>query len=54
MAVYTICNKYEHYVNAAFVLAGMYCVWVCVELCFNIVMILKFMWNFQLYYQRLN
>ena len=32
-------TRYDLYIDAVFVLASMYCVWGCVELCFNIVLI---------------
>jgi len=46
-------TRYNLYIDAVVVLADMFCVLVCVGLCFNVSMILKIMWKFKLYYQRL-
>jgi len=36
VAVYTLCNKYGLYIDIVFVMVAIYRVWLCVELCFNI------------------
>ena len=43
--VYTVCSKYGIYVDVVFVMVGIYCSWVGVDLCFNI---LKFCMKFQI------